>query len=420
MRKTLALIWSCGLALLAGVIALTWSPKPYWMDAGGYALVVAARRWVVHPPGYILFVALGRLLFSLAYADCVLPTGAGLVFVHQPTASCQPSDWEAALGHAYIVLQLLTLLFTLSGMLLLYRLLREVVGPLQSSLLAFVFVLSWIPLLINHTGTSHAADLLTVPLLLLTAIRVTARPKPPAAAAFLLSIVLCGGVRLTTLVMMGPLILAVLWVNRRSANVWLACALGGLIVVLLQLLTIRAYGGWVQYVGMVKKMDRINGVHSLVHVGPAPLALFNLGRSLFWFGLATLGLPVAFFHLRSAQPWTSKQRLLLIFGVLATAGPVAFCSLYLCEHPGYLAPALAGFYLCVAVAWDRVDGRWSFAKWPVAAVVVGLGLFLSMRYYRTPATRAQAVANALLLQFSADEARHGFYLNSSDWTRAGE
>jgi hypothetical protein len=238
--------------------------------------------------------------------------------------------------------------------------------------------------------------------------------------AFALSVTLCGAFRFTTLVMMGPLILGVLWVNRRSSSVWLACAVGGIMVGLLQLLTIRAYGGWVQYVATAEKMDRINGIHGVIHAGAAPLALFNLGRSLLWFALATLGLPFALFSLRSRQPWTSRQKVHLAFGVLATAGPIALCSLYLCEHPGYLAPALAGFYLCVAIAWERFDGRWSFAKWPFAAVIVSLVLFLAMRYYRDPGTRGQSLANALLLQFSADGARHAFYVNSSDWMTAGK
>jgi hypothetical protein len=418
VKRRLILIWSCGLTLLACVIALSWSNQPYWMDAGGYALVVAAHRWVVHPPGHILFVVVGRLLHSLVFADCVLPTGSGVAFIPDPTASCTLAEWQIALGHAYTVLQVFTLILTLGAILLLYRLLREVIGPVQSSLLAFVFAFSWIPLLINHTGTSHASDLLTAPLLLLTAIRVTARPTPLAAAAFALSVFLCGGFRFTTLVMMGPLILAVLWVNRRSPNVWLACAVGGLMAGLLQLLTIRTYGGWNTYIGTMDKMNHINRVHSVIHSGTAPLALFNLGRSLLWFGLATLGLPFALFRLKSPQPWNAKQRLLLVFGVLAIAGPLAVCGLYLCEHPGYLAPALAGSYLCVAVAWDRVGGRPGFAKWPIAAVIVGVLLFLSVRYYRSPATRGQAVANALVLQFSADAARHAFYINSSDWQSA--
>ena len=416
MRKTLILIWSCGLALVIGAIALSWNSKPYWMDADGYALVVAAHRWVIHPPGHILFVALGRLLFALAFADCVLPTGSGVVFIHQPTSFCEPSQWAIALEHAHFTLQVLTLLSTLGGTLLLYRLLREVVGPVQSSLLAFVFSLSWIPLLINHTGTSHASDLFTVPLLLLTAIRVTARSTPLAAAALALSVVLCGGFRLTTLIMMGPLILAVLWVNRRSSNVWVACAVGGLMSGLMQLLTIRMYGGFAQYVGMVDKMDHINGVRSVIHAGFTLPALCNLGRSLLWFGLATLGLPFALLYLRGPRLWNSKQRVFLTFGALATAGPLALCSLYLCEHPGYLAPALAGFYLCVAVAWDRAEGRRAFATWPIAAAVVSVLLFFGMHYYRAPATHGQAVANALLLQFSADGSRHAFYVSSSDWS----
>jgi hypothetical protein len=41
-----------------------------------------------------------------------------------------------------------------------------------------------------------------------------------------------------------------------------------------------------------------------------------------------------------------------------------------------------------------------------------------MRYYRAPATRGQAIANYLLLQYSADGARHARYRTASAWLKA--
>ena len=387
-RTALVLLWSCGLALLAAVIALSWNSKPYWMDAHIYARSVAEGRWVVHPPGHLLFVAAGRLLSTFGFAD------------------------------SYSALQVLTLLSTLGGMLVLYRLLREVISPLQSSLLVLAFALSWIPLLINHTGTSPTSDLLTAPLLLWAAVRLTARPTGSAAAGFALATALCGGFRLTTLLMMGPLLLAVLWMNRRHGHVWVACAVSGLVLGLLQLLVIRLSGGWALYSFMLEKTSAINRPYSVLYAGFAPLPLFNLGRGLLWLVLATLGLPFALLRLRAPRPWNSRQRVLLLYGTLATAGPVAVCTLYLCEHPGYLAPALAGFYVCVAVAWDRAGGRLGFAKWPIVAIVASLLLFFGMHYYRAPATRGQAVANSLLLQYSADGARQACHMTTAAWLRA--
>jgi hypothetical protein len=385
VRRFLILIWLCGLALLAGAIVLSWNSKPYWMDAEDYAWSVAKGRWVVHPPGYIFFVAMGRLLYALGFAD------------------------------AYTALQVLTLLFTLGGMVLLYRLVREVVGPLQSSVLVLAFALSWVPLLINHTGTSSTSDFFTVPFLLWAVARLTARPTRLAAAVLALAVLLCGGLRLTTLIMMGPLLLAVLWANRRRSSVWVACAVSVLMLGLLQLLIIRVSGGWGRYSFMVWKQNFLR-TYDVIDVIGRP-GLFNLGRSLLWFGLATAGLPFALLRLRSGPPWDAKQRVFLLYGALATAGPVAVCALYLCEHPGYFAPVLAGFYLCVAVAWNRADGRLSFAKWPVASIVASLLLFFGMHYYRAPATPGQAAANGLLLQYSADGARHAFYQTTREWLR---
>jgi hypothetical protein len=384
-RRALVLVWTSGLALLAGSIALSWNSHPYWMDAEEYALFLGLGRWAVHPPGYILFMASGRLLYALGWTN------------------------------PYASLQVLTLGMTLGGMLVLYRLLRLVVGPVPSSILVFTFSLSWVPLLINHTGTSSTSDFVTVPLLLLTAVRVSEQPSRSASVRLALAMVLCGGFRLTTLLMMGPLLGVVLWRNRRRPHVWGAFAASVLGIGLLQLLTIRDWGGWDLYAFMVWKENFVNRTY--VESGFAPRFLFNLGRSLLWFVLATLGLWFALPRLRSAKPWGPRQKMLLLYGALATAGPFAACALYLCEHPGYLAPALAGFYLCVAVAWDRADGRLGFCKWPAVAVMASLLLFFGLRFHRTLASPAQAVANGLLLQYSADAARHAHFLSTVEWLR---
>ncbi len=383
--RLVTLVWTGGLALFAGIVALTWNPHPYWMDADEYSLFLGLGRWAVHPPGYLLFMALGRLLLALGLAS------------------------------PYGTLQILTLALTLAGMLLLYRLLRLVVRPLQASILVFTFALSWVPLLINHTGTSSTSDFFTVPLVLLSALRFVERPTRSSAIGLALAMIVCGGFRLTTLLMMTPLLAVVLWRNRRQASAWVAFAASGLAIVLLQLLTMASWGSWDLYWFMVWKENFVNRTY--IESGFAARALFNLGRSVLWFGLATLGLWFALPRLRSARPWTPRQRMLTLYGALATAGPLAVCALYLCEHPGYLAPCLAGFYLCVAVAWDRGAGLVGFCKWPAIAVMASLLLFFGLRYHRDPATPAQAVANGLLLQYSADAARNAYFRSTVEWLR---
>ena len=385
LRNPLLLVWSCGLAILAGAIALSWNSAPYWMDSKIYARSVAEGHWVVHPPGHLFFVAAGRLVYGCGFAD------------------------------PYAALQVLTMSFTLGGVVLLYLLFRELLSPLRSSILAITFVLSWVPLLINHTGTSHTSDFVTVPLLLLAAARVTTRPTRSAAGALTLGIVLCGGFRLPTLIMMSPLLVAVLWVNRRNLYVWGACAVSGLGVALLQLLVIRASGGWARYSFLAEKTNFINRPYSVFHAGLDRLVLFNMGRSLIWFALSTVGLWFALSRLRSPHLWSSRQRVLLLYGALATLGPLVVCAFYLCEHPGYLAPAIVGFYLCLAVAWNRTDRPANFAKWPAVAIVASLLLFFGLHYYREPATRTQAIANSLLLQYSADAARDACYRTTTVW-----
>jgi hypothetical protein len=269
--------------------------------------------------------------------------------------------------------------------------------------------------LINHTGTSPTSDFFTVPFLLLMVIRLSERPTRMSAARLALALVICGGFRLTTLIMMTPLLATVLWRHRRQPGVWVALVSAFVTVGLLQVLTIHASGGWDMYRFMVWKENFVT--RTTIESGFAQRALFNLGRTVAWLVLATLGLWFALLRLRADRPREPRERMILLYGALTTAGPLAACALYLCEHPGYLAPALAGFYLCVAVAWARAGGRLGFSKWPMLAILASLGLFFGLRYHRNPATPAQAVANGLLLQYSADAARSAYFLSTVEWLR---
>jgi hypothetical protein len=165
---------------------------------------------------------------------------------------------------------------------------------------------------------------------------------------------------------------------------------------------------------MVWKENFVNRTY--IESGSARI-LVNLGRTLLWFALATLGLWFALPRLGSRRQWSPSQRTLVLFGALSTLGPLAVCAGYLCEHPGYFAPALAGFYLCVAVAWSQVDGRPGFGKWPMIAVASSMILFFGMRHYPNPGTPSQAAANGLLLQYSAKAARNAYFLSTADWLR---
>ena len=198
---------------------------------------------------------------------------------------------------------------------------------------------------------------------------------------------------------MGPLLGAVLWTHRRNPSVWVAYAVSGLALGLLQLLVVRVSGGWATYSFMLEKTHAINRPFSVIRAGFTRLALLNLGRSVLWFGLSTLVLWFARLGVRSLQPRNSWQRVLLVYGLLAMAGPLAVCTLYLCEHPGYLAPALAGCYLYVAVAWDGAGGRLGFAKGPIAAIAASLLLFFGLQIpssrFPWPGRRQQRVAPVL-------------------------
>jgi hypothetical protein len=132
---------------------------------------VAEGRWVAHPPGYALFVMLGRLFHACGFAP-------------------------------YLSVQLSSVSLSVAGLFALYRLMRQVVDPFPARALTAAAAFSWLTLLNVQTGTSHASDLFTVSLLLLSAVKL------PASRAnawgpdllFAVSLFLCAGFRLARLV----------------------------------------------------------------------------------------------------------------------------------------------------------------------------------------------------------------------------
>ena len=122
-----------GVVLWGVLVLYIWSPRHYWPDADGYLLHVAEGRWVAHPPGYALFVIMGRLFHVLG----------------------PPS---------YVSVQLVSLSLTVAGLFVLYRLMSQVLDSFLAQALTVAAAFSWVILLNVQTGTSHASDLFTVSL----------------------------------------------------------------------------------------------------------------------------------------------------------------------------------------------------------------------------------------------------------------
>jgi hypothetical protein len=375
-----------GAVLWAALVFYMWSPRHYWPDADGYLLHVAEGRWVAHPPGYALFVMLGRLFHALG---------------------CSP----------YLAVQLASLSLTLAGLGVLYRLLRGFLNPLRAQALILAAAFSWAVLLNVQTGTSHASDLFTVSLLLLAAVKLPGSRANawPADLFFALALFLCAGFRLTTFLMMGPLCLLVAWSNKCRASFWISCMLAAVAVVLWQAWVIFQTGGYAAYSAYAESMNAGNAPSSILLSGFTETTVLNVIRALLWAGLGSL--PFLVLSVRAVSlPDSVQGRAALLYGLAASLVPLAGVALYLCTHPGYVVCLLPGAAL-VAATLVGARGRpfpWISFTTATAAVVA---VFLLVSPFMPPAGKWQAVANGIFLQYSAQCSRLAIFNTTARWLR---
>jgi len=373
------LLLSALLVFLA-VTLYHWPPNPFWPDALGYRDHILHHDWVAHPPGYLGFVALGRL-FHLFFSN------------------------------AHFSAQLASFFLTLASFPALYLALRTVLNRPRSLILLAGFITGWLPLMLARTGTSHAADLFTSGLLMLTALRIN--PEMPATRrqfmAFYGALVLTAFFRLTTLIFFLPLVALLTLFHWKRPSWWLCALTAAATVLILQLAVIRLSGGWAAYHTYAAAMHRGNAASSLLYSGFNKATLLNFARGGFWWLLSVLpalalsGL-LLFQH---AKLTPVKPRLWILLAALA--GPLAGPLLYLATHCGYLAPAVPPAFCLAAYLWSLVPPKKIQVLILVSTALLFLFFFLLAKPFITPRTPARATANALLLQYT----NHGF--QSGTW-----
>ena len=377
----LAVLWSA-------LVLYMWSPKHYWPDADGYLLHVAEGRWVAHPPGYALFVMAGRVFHALGFTP-------------------------------YLAVQLASLTLTLAGIFVIYRLMRQFLDPFHAQALTVGAAFSWLTLLNVQTGTSHASDLFTVSLLLFAAVRL---PDSRVSAwgpdlFFASALFLCAGFRLTTFLMMAPLCLLVAWNNKARASFWVCSFFAIAAVVLWQLWVIGQSGGYEAYSSLAAGMNANNRPSSLLLSGLTQTTALNLSRALLWAAFGTLPFLVVAATCILSQ-LKEPLRIPLSYGVAAVASPVFAVALYLCTHPGYVVSVVPGAALSAAALIAGAPARFP-RKMFAGAVLIGVSVFLFMRPINPPVTKWQAVANGILLQYSADCSRFAVFNTTARWLRLG-
>jgi len=383
-RILLALVLTWGV-----LVFYMWSPQPYWPDADGYLLHVAEGRWVAHPPGYALFVILGRLFHAVGFGP-------------------------------YMAVQLASLSLTVAGLVVLHRLLRQFLEPAQAAALTVAAAFSWAVLLNVQTGTSHAADLFTVSLILLTAVRLpgeTARSAWPQDLLFGLSLFLCAGFRPAALIMLIPLCLLVAWNNRQRVSFWAACFAAALIIVSWQSWVVWQSGGYAIYSAIVAGMNEGNAQSSLIASGLTENSILNILRALLWVSLATLPFLVLVLAKGRRANITPSQPA-LFYGLVAWLLPWVGVALYLCTHPGFAVTPVPGAALTAAALLTGAAGRFPWKTFAVA-VVLPLALILTVSPIIPPARKWQAVANGILLQYSANCSRQAVFNTTARWLRLG-
>lgn len=381
-----SLVLVCGWAAL---VLYMWSPRPYWPDADGYLLHVAEGRWVAHPPGYALFVILGRFFHALG---------------------CSP----------YVAVQVASLSLTVVGLVVLHQLLRQFLAPLHAMALTVAAAFSWSVLLNAQTGTSHAADLFTVSFILLAATRLPGADSKSAWSRdllFGLSLFVCAGFRPAALIMLLPLCLLVAWNNRGRVSFWAACFAAVFVITAWQWWVIWQSGGYVIYSATVAGMNEGNARSSLIASGLTETSILNILRALLWVSLATLPFLVVLLS-KGRQANVGRPQPALLYGLSAWLLPWLGVALYLCTHPGFAVTPVPGAALTAAALLAGVSTRFPWKTFTVA-VALPLAFILAVSPIMPPARKWQAVANGLLLQYSANCSRQAVFNTTARWLRLG-
>jgi hypothetical protein len=374
-------ILAMGAAMWLFLSLTGWGERPYWPDADGYTMHVAEGRWVAHPPGYMFFVVLGRLVSSFG-----LP--------------------------AFLSVQIASFLLALASIPVMALLLRNRSAPQIHWLLVAAFAFGWILMLILRTGTSHSADLLTVALLLLAALNPALNEKKITPYALLaLAIAATAGFRLNSAIMQAPMLVAILLLDWKNWRLWSAFVFAGLLIASIQITVIFLSGGWEPFFSYTSSMSAGNSEASILLAGIKPNTLLNSLRALLWFSLSAGPLLL---YLRWLHPNQIIDRAFLL-GLLSFGGVLFLNTFYLSTHPGLLAGALPGFFLCVA-RLSTLDPSPAKRIWiPIGSIALSLSLFLFLKPIEKIESPAQAIANGILLQYGRPSASASIFHITAEW-----
>jgi hypothetical protein len=378
--------WRAPAGIAAGFLLLHLfflSPAPFWIDASAYSHAIEHGRKVIQPPGYLVFIEIIRIL-------------------------------SASFGHPYRIQQILTLAATVASIFVLHRTLAISTNESRATGFTSAFAFSWLALNLGSAGTTHAMDFLFSTFWIWLLVR---RGNGAADGrwhlAFFLVLAAAGSIRLTSAIMAGPLFVLLLLRDWRSGSFWFAALFAGAILLVVQILTIHAYGGMPEFRAASAGSHAVISPSSILFGGPWPNVAVNWFRAALW---CLLICPILFIPLCrkwNSRPWRG-DRPWVVFGCLAMIAGTAFVAFgYLCTHPGYLTPLHAPMLFLAAMlpSSDKL-----FRRIVVGQIVFSLVLFFSVKPMDGLGSKWMAAANAYLLQYGAHNHRHALPIYSlSGW-----
>ncbi|MBB5350813.1 hypothetical protein HNR46_001047 [Haloferula luteola] len=365
-----------------GVVALYWSPAPFWIDASGYTVAVEKGGAVVHPPGYIGFL--------------------------------QVAHWFHAMGlTSYHSVQAISLLSYLAAIPIHYAACRRHTTRAFATVLTLMFAFSWVSLNIASVGTTHASDLLfgaVIAWLLSLPGRADHRGWwYPLLVGTMLAI---AAFRMSTLVMFAPMVIALVLLDFRRRSLWISGIVGALLLAGILLATANAYGGMDAFRAATAELNATNRQAGILTGGSLRSSASNLLRALFWLIMAAPLLPVWMAARLGTLPKRLADSTNLLIG-LAIGGCLVVNFGYLCTHPGYFAPLLSLSFVLTArwISPTPLLGKSGAAQIGFVAL-----LFFLARPLPSQGSAPLATLNAWLLQYSASTQRHAIPIRTlSEW-----
>lgn len=367
--------WALALGLAGGASRLLFvRPTPINWDAVQFALAMDhfdLRHHEPHPPGYILYVLAGRVLNFLA-------------------------------GNASVALSLLSVLFSMAAIALLYRLALTIFEDRRIALGAALLLLaSPLALYYGSVGLTYVPEMALS--IVVGALAWQAKERPHSAQAVWLGVALAaaGGVRQSSLVVLLPLCVWALW--RAGRRVWalFIVALGMACVVWLVPLLLMSGGVEAYLRESALQFGRVGARTSLLEAGTGGLlyntAFEGLALALgLAFGLVPLGLWAVRLLRFSLAP---RLKAFVLWWILPS---LLFYAVSHVGQYGYLLvvlpPLLLLSALCALILANRInpDGSVKRRYQPRVVAACALVVLLSAGYFllaQGPTTAANITGN---------------------------